>query len=531
MVSSLQKLISLVYQSRNRQLSQFSIFYELEDWWNQHRQVIAENWHFYSGLHQFFFTKYDAESLDDFAKRIDGATIENHVAHIVDLLVSHLYGDPTKIVRYVRRREETDKALMDFFKYSVWPHTGQALLDDNKALTTLVAGYSVIQREFVDLRTGEPFGVNSDPKDFKKYGIIKKRLLDPADCLPLPYINENGFIDPTRLGAVVFIAEYDNLRGNKEVMKALGQEFKKTYVMEYVDDDVWLKWKRNSPDEDWKQVAVNPNITKWTNKNFYEDVRIPFTVYRNTGDPFYLEGDSEVTKLKSMNMELNELAVGDKDTLIYHQYPVLMGLNGAKFPSGFRRTKNATVELDGKDQKFEYLTWEGTLQESQARQDILRRAMSYVSGVSLISRGFLKDIGQIRSGPPLKALFTSERSVMLRKFTAFRASELEEMRADIKMYEKHTKISLDVDKEVTFHVEFDVDFLSIDELLKEEIKALKAQAGTDDIREIIQSRHPDWTEDDIEEALEFMKTHIEQKKIGRKVKSADSKALEQDIGE
>jgi len=528
-MQALEKLVRLVSASRNRQLTDWGLLSDVENWWRYHHDLMVENWYYYAGFHQLFFRKFDGEDDKEFAARINDATIENHVRPIVDLIVSHLYGDPKRIKRYIKRNEDTDEELMKFFKYHVWNVGKQPLVDDAKALNALITGYTVLQRKFIDMRSMKPFERPAGIKDKLKYGVIVKKPLDSTYCVPLPYTDENGYVDSTKLGAVVYIAETDNLLGKQELHKLLGKPYRKKWVMEYVDDRLWLRWQKDEEHSEWYQVTVNPG-TPYQNLNQYRDITVPFTVVRNTGDPFYIEGDSDVDPLKSLSVELNELASGDKDTIRYHQYPILQGREGGKLPAGFVRSKNAVIEND--EGYLEYLTWEGNLQESQNRQDTIRRALSYASQMSLISRGFLREIGYIRSGPPLKAMFTSERSAMLRKFTTFGACEEDEMRADIKMYEFHTTRDFKVDPTVTFHTDFDIDFLSIDELLREEIKTLKKTSQTESLEDIIKEEHPDWTEEEVQEAIKDIKKAEETKggngqQKGQLVSSPEKKELQQ----
>jgi hypothetical protein len=196
-------------------------------------------------------------------------------------------------------------------------------------------------------------------------------------------------------------------------------------------------------------------------------------------------------------MELNELGNGDKSTIKYHQFPILQGIEGATLPNGFARTKNATIELEGKGAKFEYLTWDNDLKASQARQNDLRSNMSMVSGVGLIARGYFKDIGQIRSGPPLKALFSSDRSVMQRKFTVFKRGEVDEMRADARFYEMTVGVNFNIDKTVQFKVDFEEDFMGIDELLQQEIDAMRVNKTTT-LADVLKEQYPDLTDAQIQ---------------------------------
>jgi hypothetical protein len=529
MTSGYGDITKLVSLSKNRQLSQFSSMFNIDDWWRYHADSIVENWYFYLGFHNLFLQRFEAEEERDYIRRVEEATVENQIRPIVDLMVSYLYGSSESIRRYVMRGEKPDDTLNDILKTVVWNAPKAKTVDDSKALNTLVTGYTLIRRKLIDVNTGNEFPTGTSDKTKVKYGVIQKTPLDSEYCIPLPYINEHSEIDPSRFGAVLMIYDYDTSIANKTVMQLVGRPTVKQQVVEFIDDQVWLKFVRKdigNPSSQFVQTTVHPG-TPYENRNMFGDVSIPFTLYRNTGDPFYIEGDSEVPAIKSLNTELNELGNGDKNTIRYHQYPILVGRDGAQLPNDFRRTKNAVVELDRKGAYFEYLTWEGKLEASETRQETLRRVMSNTSGLSLISRGFLKEIGQIRSGPPLKALFTSDRAKMSRKFTHFAECESSDMRADLLFLKKMTgRNDIDLDNTVTFHADFDKDFLGIDRLLEEEIRTLRLQ--TEPLDEIVKDLHPDWDEAKIKEAVKELEKIRPAKTNQQRMQSSDKKGLQQD---
>lgn len=528
MANPIEQISRLIIQSRNRQLETFSYMHDIEALFRYHNQAVIENWWFYHGYHNLFMKRWRKEENSDFIERVQSATIENHIKPVINLMVSHLYSGEEAVKRYVTRSNKPDDELQKILEESVWNWNDFSKVDDPKALNTLVSGFTVLQRRFVDLRTMEEFSVGSNPRDILKYGVVIKIPLDSAFTLPIPYINQNGFKDYTRFGGILYIADSDNFIGHPDVMKLMKTDLKNQKIMEYVTDQLWLRWVKVGDKDEWKQHDMFPG-TKFTNRNPYGKITIPFTLYRNTGDAFAVEGTSDVNDLKSLNMELNQLGNGDKDTILYHQDPILQGRNAAKLPNNFVRTKNAVIDGLPKDAYFEYVTWDGKLDVSMDRQEALRRAFSHVSGMSMIARGFLKDIGQIRSGPPLKALFTSDRTTMSRKFEYFRSGEKAEMMADLELYKFHTKVNnIDIDKTVKFNVKFRDDFLGIDKLLEEEVRALEVQSGTEDIEEIIKEKHPDWSEADIKKSIAMMKEIRETKSKSIKASSSDKKGIEQE---
>lgn len=530
-MATLSDVFKLITLSRAKALSSFSMFSDVDSYFNYHQQRVIENWQFYSGNHQLFFTPFREEDTKDFAERISNATIENQIKPIIDLITSHLYKGEDSIKRFIKRKDKPDEKLQSLIEEISLKTNDYETYDDTKSLNAIITGYSIVQKQLIDLRTGLPFNQFDSKFDIPKFGIIKKKVLDSQNCIALPFVDEWGIIDSSRLGAILQISDYDTFIGNDNAKLLLGENRprRKSKVIEYIDDNVWLRWIKYEEDNDFRQIPVFPG-TNYVNTNPYKNINIPFVVYRNTGDPFYIEGDSDVIPLKTMNLELDELGDGDKQTIRYHQFPILVGYNGASLPDNFKRTKDAFIGLGqgNKDQKLDYLTWEGKLEASDKRQETLRRSMSQVIGVSLISRGFLKEIGQIRSGPPLKALFTSDRATMSRKFKFFGAAEKADMYSDLKLYEFHTGVSLNIDRTVTFHAKFNQDFLGIDKLLEEEIKSIKAQSGTETIEEIMREEHPDWSDEEIQKAIKKIEEQRQAKSLGQRQKSTESAALSQE---
>jgi len=512
--------------AKNRQLETWSQALDMDSLFRTHAQILIENWYMYYGFHNLFLQRFEKEDDNKFAQRVMTATVENHIKFIINTTASYLYPKSGSLKRWVERNGSTDKTLTDLLRNTVWNHNDIAV-DSGKALNALVTGYTIVQRMLYDVRTGLPMK-SVDKTERAKYGYIKKRLLDSTKTLVLPYVDSEGTVYDDRLGAIIYITTNDNYIGVPDLMRLLGKTTESIQIMEYVDSNYWLKWTRSDRNKDWVPVDKFPG-TEYQNKNPYGDITIPFGLYKNFGDPFQLVGNSEVSDLKSLNLEINELGNGDKQTIRYHSYPILVGLGGADVPNDFVRTANAVLTSEKSKDKagYEYLTWEGKLEASGNRQDTNRRTMSNISGISLITRGFLKDIGQIRSGPPLKALFSSDRTSMNLRFNAFEGCESEDMRNDIRFYESVTGVSLDVSKDIVFKAEFDRDFLGLDELLDAQVKQLEKESG-EDMFAILKETHPDWTDDKIEKAIEeFKKTQQSQKAKGPTMSDSSVKGSEQ----
>lgn len=498
-MSKIQNSVArMTMMSKNRQLRGWDVFNDIEQMFSNHSQVVIENWYMYYGLHNLFLKRYEAEDDAEFAKRVVDSTIENHVQMVINLMSAYLYPEKDSITRWLEVDGKVDDSLMKFMKDNVWNHNSFYSLDYAKGLNAMVTGYSIIQRQLLDVRTKKPFNILAQNAEKVEFGYVGKYVVDSSKALPLPYIDEDGVTHEDQLGAIVFYTKSDNFIGMPTLMTLLGKTRQITEKIEYVDNKVWLRWVRPYNAKEWTQVDVNSG-TKYVNQNPFGDINIPFTVYKNTGDPFQLIGSSEVDKMKSINLSINNLGSADESTITYHSYPILMALGGATLPNNFVRTKNASLEAEKGE--YKYLTWDNKLEASKDRQETLRRVISSVTGISLISRGFLKDIGQIRSGPPLKALFNSDRTTMNTKFACFGESEKDEMRSDIIFYERSVGSEQKrINKQLTFHVEFEEDFLQIDELLQAEINQLRVAYG-EALADVLKDEHPDWTQEEIDKVV------------------------------
>lgn len=526
MATLLEAVFRNISLSRNRQLDSWNIYSDIEQFLTYHQRIVIENWLFYLGYQNLFLERFEAEDDLEFANRVKTATIENHIKPIINLIVAHLYGKEDSVKRYTTRNGEPDKTINDILQKVVWNNDKSRDLDDSKALNALISGFSVIKRVLADTRTGLPFPGVPNRLDVSKFGFIKKELIDSSLCLPLPWIDENNIVHPERLGGILYVAEQSNFIGSMELMRLLRLTQRSIMVMEYITDDIWVRYVKDKNAQEWTQQNIGSGSN--TNRNPYGRIDIPFTVYRNTGDIFTLEGDSDVLDMKSLNLELNEHGNADKDMLRYHGYPILVGRGIDSLPKEFKRTKNAFLGMPASDKKnLEYLTWDGKRQDSQVRADTIRKQLSMTTGVSLLSRGFMSEIGQIRSGPPLKALFTTDRAVMARKFTKFSTYEKADMRADLQFWEKATGVDLNIDNTVQFNACFNDDFLGIDKLLEAEIEALEIGSGAESIEEVISDNHPDWTGAQISAEIKKIQAAKQLQKTSIPQQSVDKSAISQ----
>ncbi len=516
--------------AQNRQLQNFGFDTNLQGWIDAHRVQLVENWWYYHGYHNIFLQRFEKEDEHEYLQRIQYATIENHIKPIVNLMVSYLYGDGDSVKRYVTKDGNANTEIQDLLQRVVWNCNNIPELDDAKALNASITGYTVIQRELLDIRTDKPFPLGTGNIEKNKYGYIKKTPLDSCFTYLLPYVDKDGVIDARKVGAILYFSDHSTNPANINPVQLLNNAFTDYKVMWYIDDTVWEKWVQDPLTKKWNKIDVNPGGAN-LNVNPYGNVLIPFSVYKNVGDPYYIEGDSDVFDMRSLNLELNELANGDKEVIRYHQYPILAAF-GCELPTEWVRTKNTTFTFPdvSKDKgNLSYITWDGNIQASQVRQEQIRRSLSQVSQISLLSRGYLKDIGQIRSGPPLKALFSSDRALMNRKFAIFKANESADMRADVLFWKQNVDATIDIDNTYQFNCQFEKDFLGIDALLEAEIAAIQKQSGIQTIEEILETEHPDWTPEQINKAKQDIEQsqQVQGQGRGATVQSPDLKGIQQ----
>ena len=108
-------------------------------------------------------------------------------------------------------------------------------------------------------------------------------------------------------------------------------------------------------------------------------------------------------------------------------------------------------------------------------------------------------------------------------------SEKQEMYADLRMYEFYSKKSLSLDNTVRYYCDFEDDFLGIDRLLEEEIRALQVQSGSEDHEEIIRAVHPEW--DDMKVTETVKKIQAMKKEKSKPAKGGPSRSGEARAGD
>ena len=471
--------------------------------WSERKSEIEKYWDFYLGNMQKYLPRFEGEDVDDYIDRINDAVVENHCKQTCNVAVAYLYARGDKI----QRRAE-DERLQQLLKDRIWKTNHMWSFSLDRTLVQSVTGFSVVALEFVDSRTGSPFRSTAPKSELREYGTIRYRVLPSVDTMPLPRAEA-----PSELGGILRHYQSDNFSGLSAFDRLNYKEFKTYDVIEFIDDEVWLKWIDEKLEE---EGAVNP----------FGDVRIPFVLFRNPGDPMALEGEPDHADAIPLNVDLNERLNDDRMVISHHSLPVIKFLRGAKMPSNWKRGPNSGLEFEG-DGDAEYLTWDNVIEASLKRSDTLRQAITRVGGYSDISKGDTERIGQVRSGAGLRTLFLNDMlSTMMRQAYA-QKGEMDLIRATARMWEYYTGEKFD---SYESEVHFPEDFIGIDEWLRWQIDRDKMDAGILGPDEVLKKERADLiTDQQIMDRLKKNRTLVRPTRQSRKEEEPDIKSMEQEL--
>jgi len=466
---------------------------------------ITKLWNFYLGNQSIYLEKYEGESDAEYMSRVQNTTIENHCRPTVDIAVAYLYGDGDKIVR-----RAIDPTLHEILVNNIWKVNDMTSFMIDVRINASVTGYSLVEPVLIKKSTGKPYEPG-EPINKEDISILYT-LLDSTIAIPLPRI-----YDMRSLGAVIkfySINSIDLLSGYD-----IDIDFKdEIWILEYIDDNVWLRFAY--PDDKYDKPVHIPVFADGEDINPFGDVRDAFVLFRNAGDPASLEGLSEIEGLITMQTNLNERLSDDRLTIRYHSAPIIKFLKGAQAPDSWIRKPNSILEFDG-DGNAEYLTWEDRLQASFEYTEQLRKSIAITSGVSSLSRGNLRDIGQLRTSVGVKSLFVPDIANIKLRRAFMTKGEKDLIKATARQIEYYTGIKFEC---YCSEIIMPEDFIGIDKWLETQILAQKIQAGLPIIEEL-RIQFPDKTEEELQE--------LQQKLIGKKADSSmmpppEAKSVEKD---
>ena len=464
----------------------------IRGFWAARKRALIKKWDFYYGdAQRWYLDKFEGETDEEYQLRCHSATIENHCGKTCDVLVSYLYGQPNSrgrtIVRVLDKDGNIIQAAQEFLSKNVWDFNNIDSFRIDIALMAVVTGMGCVHKEFIDRRTSMPFKDTADVADKIKYGTIRYDIYDTVDTMALPYIATDplnqGLIYPRILGGVVRFFNVNNFSGVNLLDRILQRQYGTDEVLEIYSMDSFQRTLL---------VGGSTQIEKiFTADNKYKDVNVPFTIFRNYGDPMYIEGTSDLDQMIPLQSALNEMLNADKAVINYHSFPLLVLTGGAKLPPNFIRKVNSGLEMD-KDQDVKYLTWNNVLDASAGFREDLRTQMTVVSGVSQLSRGNAKQIGQIRSGAALKTLFQADINAIALKIPHFREAEKNLALSTLRMWSVETGQSfVKPGEEIYIDVQFPADFVGIDELLKAQVEQIELADATLSIHQAIRNKNVD----------------------------------------
>lgn len=481
---------------------------QIKEYWYTRKTTLLKYWDFYQGDSQrYYLDRFEGESEVEYNTRVLGATIENHCAKTCDVLVSYLYGQPESSSRVtVRVVDENGKIISDLQKllHRIWEYNEIDAFRIDLGLMSSVTGLAVVHKEFVDSRTGRPFKKNALVsesgliEDRKKFGIVRYQLFDTVDTMPLPYVDDTNVVHPRMLGAIVRFYESDNFSGISSLDRLLQKRFASEEWLEVYNAEKFMRSKivTGKPEPEIVSEMVNP----------YGDINIPFTLFRNYGDPMYLEGQSDLAQMTSLQNTLNAVVNDDKMVIDYHSFPILTLGGGAKLPPNFVRKVNSVLEME-MNQEAKYLTWDNVLEASDKFKESIRKQMTVTSGVGQMSRGNAEDIGQVRSGAGLKTLFQADINTIALKVPLFRRAEKELAASTLRMYAQEMKMNLPY---FEIQVEFPADFVGVDKLLAAQVEEIEISSATRSPRDIVKSKYPGiQSEEDVDRIIEEAVDHLE----------------------
>lgn len=479
-----------------------SVANEIKEYWYTRKTTLLKYWDFYQGDNQrYYLDRFEGESENEYSTRVLGATVENHCAKTCDVLVSYLYGQPESASRVtVRVVDENGKIIEDLQRvlHKIWEYNELDALRIDIALMASVTGLAVVYKEFVDSRTGKQFPKTAPAEERAKFGTIKYQLFDTVDTLPLPYVDDNSVVHPRVLGAIVRFYESDNFTGISALDRLLQKRYASEEWLEVYDSKQFMRSRiaTGTPKPEIVDQVSNP----------YKDVTVPFTMFRNYGDPMFLEGQSDLAQMISLQNTLNAVLNDDKMVIDYHSFPILVMMGGAKLPPNFVRKVNSVLEADI-NQDVKYLTWDNVLEASDTFKESIRKQMTVTSGVGQLSRGNAMDIGQVRSGAGLKTLFQADINTIALKVPHYKKAEKELATSTLKMWAADTKNTLPY---FEIQVDFPADFVGVDKLLSAQVEELEIANATRSPRDIIKSKYPGLlSEGDVDRIIEEAVEHLE----------------------
>ena len=459
-------------------------------YWFRRNTAFQTAWDFYFGNHRDYLPPFKNESIEELHARRKSSIVENHCKGVVNTQAVFLYGG--NIGRWVKNKNtgDVDEYWQKFFSERVWPHNDMSCLMLDAEVMMGVTGFVVMTKE-MELLDGKSV-VNKEFSSIEKYGVVKYDFLDSSTCMPLPKItidDDGSFkVSQRKFGALLKIYNFNEFSAHWVVNRREGNVYREHDYIEYIDDNVWFKWAKNSNGG----YDVVPESTDATGVNPWGSLNIPFTLFKNPGDPMLLEGESDIADAMSLNVALNERITDDRLAMSFSSLPILL-LRGATLPEEFKIKPGAGLEFPITG-SAEWLTWDGKLEASIKHQELLRENIRRITSTSDLSLGG-SSTGQLRSGPSLRGKFISDllRSLLKKPFII--RSEQELMKSTMEMFAKATKKKNFSSSDYECVVEFPEDVLGLDKIVEAQIVKMESDMGAIEIEDVVRKLRPDIASD------------------------------------
>jgi len=499
------------------------------NYWAERNDAILKYWDFYLGKHADHLPRFRQETDTDYSDRKKGAIIENHCKSIVNTQIGFLYGGD--VGRWIENRStgKADEQWQEFFEERVWKRNDMKNFMIDVALMQGITGFGVITKK-PDMIDGSDYRVKEKATISKK-GYIKYDILDSITCMPLPRLithdeGKTWEIEERTFAALIKIYKFDNFLGNWAISRKIAVPYEQYDYIEYIDDGHWIKWGRTRSG-DYKQISAFPE--QGAQENPYGSIRIPFTLFRNPGDPMKLEGESDIHDTIPLNINLNERLTDDRNTLSFSAFPIFV-IKGGVMPKGFVVKPGAGLELNDPNMSAEWLTWDGNLESSLKNQESTRDNIQRVSSTSDLSRSGT-ETGQLRSGTGLRGKFAADILRAKMKLPLVLAAEKELIYSTMEMFSWLTGKKFNrLDYEA--HVEFPdpETVIGLDKMTDVQVEKMEYDLGVKGLRDLIIKARPDIAGDEaaIEKLIKEFKEEQKQNQQQQNQSPAFKKNFEQE---
>lgn len=433
-------------------------------------------WHYYEGdMQRYYLDRFSGETPNEYADRVEQALVVNECRKCINRIAQYLYGSDTP----VSRRCEDDEA--NDFLQRVWRYNNMHSSMLDVSVNTSITGFTVIQNVLRDIRTDKPFPLGASPLEIRQYGVIKFNPLPSMHVIPK---GMNG-----RMNELI-IMEVEE--GRVELKGALSPMVEKIRSVMYVSDDYWIYWILDDRGNGARVIPPGYEGDELVAQglNPYSDVNMPFAIYRNhLGNMNEIIGDSDLMDMIEPQKGLNEITTDDRNVIRNHGNPIL-ALFGASLPDDFRRKSNTVLEFDSADMDARYITWDYDMEASGRLFDKLEQKIYESLGLSEISFGNLRNIGQVRN---LKSAYLGDIKTTLHKRGVFELAEIRHAKNILRLWEYITGIKFSSYK---MELTWPDDFVPIDEFMAAQTEQIRIVSGQVSLRDIVKERYPGLSTDE-----------------------------------